>query len=121
MKRGARQDAFRRVVSSWHRFCEQVGVPVRAGETPEALAQRLSRAVPAVSESARVFARAVNTHYYSALSAPASADDTRRLKRLLRTMKRQRRNGPEPVPEIRTPPNERYRPIHALADQGLAR
>lgn len=106
MKRGARQDAFRRVVSSWHRFCEQAGVPVRAGETPEALAQRLSRAVPAVSESARVFARAVNNHYYSASSAPASADDTRRLKRLLRTMKRQRRNGPEPVPEIRTPPNE---------------
>jgi len=93
--RGERQDAFRRVVAGWHRFCEQAGVPVRAGETPDALAQRVGQAIPAAADTARVFARVVNNHYYS--GASATVDDTRRLKRLLNTMKRQKRNGSAPT------------------------
>ncbi|KPQ30191.1 MAG: transglutaminase-like protein [Marinobacter excellens HL-55] len=103
MRRGARQDGFRRVVSGWHRLCEQAGVPVRSGETPGALADRLAQARPAVSDTARIFARTVNSHYYNAPSVKSEGEDARRLRRLLKTMKRQLRRGDESDPVPRTP------------------
>lgn len=95
MTRGARQDGFRRVVGSWHRLCEQAGVPVRSGETPVVLAERMAEARPSVAESARIFARTVNSHYYSSASTRQADDDTRRLRRLLKTMKRQLKRNQE--------------------------
>jgi len=89
---GQRQDDFRRLVSAWHRFCEQVGVPVRVGETPELLAQRLAEAVPETADSAYSFARVVNSHYYGPLSGVATDQEVRHLKRLLKLMKHQRRH-----------------------------
>ncbi len=98
IRRGARKDAFGRVVLAWHRLCEQVGVPVRTGETPPAtLAERLADARPEVESSVRLFARAVNSHYYTASTQEASAHEARRLTRLLKTMKRQLRRKPEPA------------------------
>ncbi|MGC8119040.1 transglutaminase TgpA family protein [Marinobacter sp. VGCF2001] len=95
VRRGARQDAFRRVVSSWHRVCERAGVPVRTGETPSTLAQRLSEARPEVSSSAHLFARAVNSHYYTGPTSEPTSQEARRLARLLKTMKRQLRRNTE--------------------------
>ncbi|MFO8140408.1 MAG: DUF4129 domain-containing protein, partial [Marinobacter sp.] len=106
MRRGARQDGFRRVVGAWHRLCEQVGVPVRTGETPGVLAERMAQARPAISETVRIFARRVNSHYYSSPSATQADEDTQRLRRLLNTMKRQLRRGHEPEPVARTPPHD---------------
>jgi len=97
IRRGARKDAFGRVVLGWHRLCEQVGVPVRTGETPTTLAERLADARPEVESSARLFARAVNSHYYTASTQEVSAHEARRLTRLLKTMKRQLRRKPEPA------------------------
>ena len=97
IRRGARKDAFGRVVLAWHRLCEQVGVPVRTGETPTTLAERLADARPEVESSARLFARAVNSHYYTASTQEVSAHEARRLARLLKTMKRQLRRKPEPA------------------------
>ncbi|GHD45732.1 Transglutaminase-like enzyme, putative cysteine protease [Marinobacter persicus] len=88
---GPKQDRFRRLVAAWHRFCEQSGVPVRAGETPDFLAGRLARALPEVADTAASFARQVNRHYYSRPEGVATEQELRHLKHLLRTMKRQRR------------------------------
>ena len=90
---GPRQDRFRRVVSAWHRFCEQSGVPVRAGETPDLLADRLAQALPETTDSVRSFARSVNRHYYGRPTAVETDQEVRHLKRLLQTMKRQRRQA----------------------------
>ncbi|MBW4933340.1 transglutaminase family protein [Marinobacter sp. F4206] len=90
---GGRRDAFRRIVDTWHQLCSRAGVPVRTGETPAALASRLARAEPAVAESARLFARTVNSHYYSDHSGESGDGDLRRLRRLLATMKKQMRRS----------------------------
>lgn len=104
LRRGARQDAFGRVLFAWHRLCEQAGVPVRSGETPMVLAERMAEARPVVAESARTFARAVNSHYYSSQSARQTNEDTQRLKRLLKSMRRQLRRHGKPV--SRAPGND---------------
>ncbi|PSF06987.1 transglutaminase TgpA family protein [Marinobacter halophilus] len=106
MRRGTRQDGFRQVVGAWHRLCEQVGVPVRNGETPGALAERMARARPAISETVRIFARTVNSHYYSAPTATQADEDAQRLRRLLKTMKRQLRRGHETESAPRTPQHD---------------
>ncbi|MBE0484781.1 DUF3488 and transglutaminase-like domain-containing protein [Marinobacter sp.] len=97
MRRGTRQDGFRRVVSSWYRLCEQVGVPVRSGETPGVLADRMAQARPAIADTVRIFARTVNSHYYGSPPAKQADQDAQRLKRLLKTMKRQLRRDQQPV------------------------
>jgi hypothetical protein len=48
-----------------------------------------------MAESARIFARTVNSHYYSSASTRQADDDTRRLRRLLKTMKRQLKRNQE--------------------------
>jgi len=94
MRRGERRDAFRRVVDTWHRLCASAGVPVRHGETPSVLASRLAKAEPAAGDSARLFARMVNSHYYSAGKDDEGVEQLKRMRRLLATMKRQlRRSG----------------------------
>ncbi len=94
MRRGERRDAFRRVVDTWHRLCATAGVPVRHGETPSVLASRLAKAEPAAGDSARLFARMVNSHYYSAGKDDEGVEQLKRMRRLLATMKRQlRRSG----------------------------
>src|SRR5680860_216519 len=69
MPRGGRRDSFRRVLAGWHQLCGRAGVPVRNGETPAVLASRLAVAEPALADSARLFARMVNSHYYRPESA----------------------------------------------------
>jgi transglutaminase-like putative cysteine protease len=91
MRRGERRDAFRRVVDTWHRLCASAGVPVRHGETPSVLASRLAKAEPAAADSARLFARLVNSHYYSAGQDEEGGEQLKRMRRLLATMKRQLR------------------------------
>ncbi|MGO1501807.1 MAG: transglutaminase TgpA family protein [Marinobacter sp.] len=93
MRRGASRDRYKRVLDTWYQLCGRAGVPVRNGETPAALASRLAIAEPAVADSARLFARMVNSHYYKPQSGSPSArddnDELKRLRRLLVTMKRQ--------------------------------
>lgn len=91
MRRSQPQDAFRRLINGWHQVCSRAGVPVRVGETPTMLADRLAQAEPAVAESARRFARGVNSHYYSQVSSDSQERDLHRLRRLLLTMKKQLR------------------------------
>lgn len=93
MRRGQHRDRFRRILGSWHQLCASAGVPVRTGETPSALASRLARAKPVAADSARLFARIVNSHYY--VDAPAEGDDVelKRMRRILTTMKRQLRRS----------------------------
>ncbi|MDK9557739.1 DUF3488 and DUF4129 domain-containing transglutaminase family protein [Marinobacter sp. M216] len=93
VRMGERRDAFRRIVDTWHLLCFRAGVPVRTGETPTALAERLGRAEPAVAESARLFARTVNSHYYSDNPTEGRDDQLQRLRRLLATMKKQMRRS----------------------------
>ena len=93
MRRGERRDAFRRVVDTWHRLCASAGVPVRHGETPSVLASRLAKAEPAAADSARLFARMVNSHYYSAGKHEEGGEQLKRMRRLLATMKRQLRRS----------------------------
>lgn len=92
MRKSERHDAFRRIVDAWHGLCARSGVPVRHGETPSALADRLAEAKPAASDSTRLFARMVNSHYYS--PAPEKASEIKRMRRLLSTMKKQVRRSP---------------------------
>lgn len=102
LRRGERRDAFRRMVDNWHQLCNRVGVPVRHGETPSGLAARLARAEPAAADSARLFARMVNSHYYSADRDRADGQELKRMRRLLATMKRQlRRRGARKKPKGR--------------------
>ncbi|MBY6032462.1 DUF3488 and transglutaminase-like domain-containing protein [Marinobacter daepoensis] len=103
-RRGVRRDAFGRVVDSWHRLCAKTGVPVRSGETPLALAERLSEAHPEVAATARVFAHAVNSHYYTTSAPEGSVYDVRRLSRLLNRMKRQLRRSRKST--FRSPEND---------------
>ncbi|WP_309043395.1 transglutaminaseTgpA domain-containing protein [Marinobacter sediminicola] len=109
IRRGRSKDRYTRLLDGWYQLCGRAGVPVRSGETPATLASRLAAAEPAVAESARLFARMVNSHYYSAASAPGSGngdngqhqdDELRRLRRLLSTMKRQLRRAGKAQPKI---------------------
>ncbi|KAA1175104.1 DUF3488 domain-containing protein [Marinobacter salinexigens] len=93
MRRGVRYDAFRKTVEGWHMLCVGNGVPVRSGETPSVLAERFAEARPAAADSARRFARMVNSHYYSASPSKTAAADLKRLRRLLATMKKQLRRS----------------------------
>lgn len=112
MRRGASRDRYGRVLGAWYQLCERAGVPVRSGETPSALASRLAAAEPAVADSARLFARMVNSHYYRPQSKSASArdgsDEIQRMRRLLATMRRQLRKAGK---------NQRSNPRH-LAHSG---
>ncbi|MFV8571065.1 transglutaminaseTgpA domain-containing protein [Marinobacter sp. SBS5] len=92
LRTGQRRDAFGRALVTWHRICQQAGVPVRSGETPMVQAERLALARPAVAELARTFARAVNSHYYRQGLPSQSDEDLQRLKRLLKAIKRQLRH-----------------------------
>nr|WP_183700639.1 DUF3488 and DUF4129 domain-containing transglutaminase family protein [Marinobacter oulmenensis] len=94
-----RGDRFGRLVLSWHRFCEQCGVPVRTGETPGQLAQRLAQSAPGLEKPAYRFARVVNRHYYSPPTAAKPEQEIRQLKQLLKAMKRQGRRRP-PAPSV---------------------
>ncbi|WP_100640545.1 transglutaminase TgpA family protein [Marinobacter salexigens] len=103
IRRGARRDPYGRVLAAWYQLCDRAGVPVRSGETPTALASRLAGAEPGVADSARLFARMVNSHYYKAPSragegAQNSDDELKRLRRLLSTMKRQLRRAGKQQP-----------------------
>jgi len=93
MRWGLGQGRYQRVLGAWYQLCVRAGVPVRHGETPAALAARLAVAEPMVADSARLFARMVNSHYYRPQTTPQSpqddAEDLKRLRRLLVTMKRQ--------------------------------
>ena len=102
LRGGQKQDGFRRVVSAWHRFCEQAGVPVRTGETPDLLAERLAQAVPETADNARNFARLVNRHYYSRPTGAETDQEIRYLKRLLTLMKRQRRQARSSSKRVQT-------------------
>lgn len=93
MRRGERRDAFRRVVDTWHRLCANAGVPVRHGETPSVLASRLAKAEPGAADSARLFARMVNSHYYTDGRGEEGGEQLKRMRRLLATMKRQMRRS----------------------------
>tara|TARA_R110002110_G_scaffold211927_2_gene424844 strand:+ start:32 stop:2164 length:2133 start_codon:yes stop_codon:yes gene_type:complete len=106
MRKGERRDGYQRVLGAWHKLCGRAGVPVRHGETPTALASRLAVAEPAVADSARLFARMVNSHYYRPPSARDDAGDLTRLRRLLATMKRQlRRTGKKRFGILRSEPH----------------
>ncbi|MEP1216059.1 MAG: transglutaminaseTgpA domain-containing protein [Marinobacter sp.] len=89
------RDPFGRTVARWHRLCDRAGVPVRHGETPSQLADRLSRARPAAAGTANAFARMVNKHYYGSESGTEKRSDLARMKRLLITMKRQADRKPQ--------------------------
>lgn len=93
MRRGERRDGYQRILGNWYRLCGRAGVPVRHGETPEALASRLAVAEPALGDSARLFARMINSHYYMPQSTGDDARNLKRLRRLLATMKRQLRRA----------------------------
>lgn len=93
MRRGVRYDAFRKTVEGWHILCAGNGVPVRSGETPSMLAERFASARPAAADSARLFARMINSHYYSVSPSGSGAADLKRLRRLLNTMKKQLRRS----------------------------
>jgi transglutaminase-like putative cysteine protease len=103
MRRGDRRDAYRRVVDAWHRLCASAGVPVRHGETPSVLASRLAKAEPATTDSARLFARMVNSHYYSAGKREEGGEPLKRMRRLLATMKRQLRKRQLRKRQLRRP------------------
>ena len=91
-RRRGRQEPGHKVISAWYRLCNRAGVPVRQGETPATLADRLAQARPGVAETARRFARMVNSYYYSA-DAESQSDQLLRMRRLLATMKRQLRKS----------------------------
>lgn len=97
MRRSEPRDAFRRLVGAWHQLCSRSGVPVRGGETPSMLAARLGEAEPAVAETARLFARSVNSHYYSEGHSKGRDRELKRLRRLLLTMKKQLRRRHSPT------------------------
>ena len=84
---GGRKDPFARLLFRWYTLCDDVGVPVRHGETPAQLATRLSEAKPWAAKSAMAFARQVNRHYY-AQSSKSGADDARARDRSLNQMRR---------------------------------
>ncbi|MDP4546341.1 DUF3488 and transglutaminase-like domain-containing protein [Marinobacter sp. MDS2] len=92
LRAGERRDGFGRVLENWRRVCQQAGVPVRSGETPMVQAERLAQARPAVAESARTFARAVNSHYYRQALSSHRGEELQRLQRLLKAIKRQLRH-----------------------------
>lgn len=96
-RRGSRRDAYGRVLTAWYRLCERAGVPVRYGETPAAQALRLAEAEPAVADSARLFARMINSHYYRPRTGRRSVQENKselkRLRRLLVSMRRQLRRA----------------------------
>ncbi|MGB1949340.1 MAG: transglutaminase TgpA family protein [Marinobacter sp.] len=82
------RDPVVRLISQWHRMCARSGIPVRQGETPVQLAQRIGAARPAAGNTARSFARLVNKHYYGSESV-AQRDSRNAMRRLLSTMRRQ--------------------------------
>lgn len=94
---GRHRDAWGRLVDRWYLLCERYGIPVRHGETPHQLADRVSTARPEAAGSVRAFARLVNHHYYGAAAANGRKEaDMARMRRLLNTMKKQLgRRGPE--------------------------
>ncbi|QSP96554.1 DUF3488 domain-containing transglutaminase family protein [Marinobacter salinisoli] len=92
VRRGERKDGFDRAVVAWHRLSAAAGVPARTGETPSELAARLGEAVPGASQSARLFAQGVNSHYYKAGAGDGSSD-LARMRRLLAIMKKQLRHS----------------------------
>lgn len=93
VRRRGPKDGFRKVLSAWHQLCGRAGAPVRNGETPAALASRLAGAEPALADSARLFAHMVNSHYYGPHSARDEQKNLTRMRRLLATMRRQRRRA----------------------------
>ncbi|MBZ2167921.1 transglutaminaseTgpA domain-containing protein [Marinobacter sp. F4216] len=92
LKQLERKDDFGRLIVAWHRLCNRTGVPVRAGDTPIDLASKLASAAPEVSDTARLFAQGVNSHYYKA-GAEGGSVELARLRRLLATMKKQLRHS----------------------------
>ena len=89
MRSAGATDACGRMLRRWYRMCRRAGVQVNADDTPAALAARVSRVAPGAADSARLFARMVNSHYYSPASDTMNHEDLRRMRRLLVTMKRQ--------------------------------
>jgi transglutaminase-like putative cysteine protease len=92
-----RKDPYRRILERWYRLCQRESIPVRNGETPVQLADRVARHRPDAAASASAFARTINRYYYGGRTGPA---DYARLQRLLGTMKKQMASGRKtPTPE----------------------
>jgi transglutaminase-like putative cysteine protease len=85
-----RKDPYRRILERWYRLCQRESIPVRNGETPAQLADRVARYRPEAAASASAFARTINRYYYGGRTGPA---DYARLQRLLGTMKKQMASG----------------------------
>jgi len=100
LRRGEATDDYGRLLRRWHRVCRRAGVSANADDTPAVLAERLARAAPEAAGSARLFARMINSHYYSPAAEGASHEDLQRMRRLLATMKRQLQRSITPQEKI---------------------
>ncbi|MEX2475487.1 transglutaminaseTgpA domain-containing protein [Marinobacter sp.] len=89
VRSGSRSDPVVRLVDRWHRQCERNGIPVRQGETPAQLAERISAAHPHAAGAARSFARLVNKHYYDSQTSGEHRSLLAAMTRLLVTLRKQ--------------------------------
>lgn len=99
LRRSGPRDPVARLLGQWHRMCERSGIPVRQGETPSRLAERIAAVRPGAENTAHSFARLVNKHYYGSGSDVAPRVVRNAMRRLLTTMGKQlsppgRRSGP---------------------------
>ncbi|MGM0767515.1 MAG: transglutaminase TgpA family protein [Pseudomonadota bacterium] len=89
VRRSGRRDPVGRLIDQWHQMCERSGIPVRQGETPAQLADRIGVVRPGAERTAQSFARLVNRHYYGTRAEAPQLVARNAMKRLLRTMRRQ--------------------------------
>ncbi|MFL1453646.1 transglutaminaseTgpA domain-containing protein [Marinobacter sp. GN3S48] len=94
VRRSASRDPVVRLIHQWHRLCERAGIPVRFGETPAQLADRIGSARPAAAGTARAFARMVNKHYYGSDPDGEGRQSREQMRRLLVTMRKQMSRAP---------------------------
>jgi len=89
MRRSTSRDPVMRLIRRWYRLCERAGIPVRFGETPAQLAERIGSASPRAGGAARAFARMVNKHYYGSEPRADQRQSREKMGRLLITMRKQ--------------------------------
>ncbi len=89
MHRSTRRDPVARLIRRWYRLCHRAGIPVRFGETPTQLAERIGSARPGAAGTARAFARMVNKHYYGSEPERDQRQSREKMRRLLITMRKQ--------------------------------
>lgn len=94
VRRSVSRDPVVRLIHQWHRLCERAGIPVRFGETPAQLADRIGSARPAAAGTARAFARIVNKHYYGSDPDTERRQSREQMRRLLATMRKQMSRAP---------------------------